>query len=217
MKISEIYNRVVIDEFWDGLEEDLQMVNSDTTLKALIQQANELVFKKFNINPSDTNYTIVGSARLYLYPQLRDVLGLDGNIGDLDIVIPDKNLWIQAGLEDNWNADGIYRPTENIEVFSVWDPSRAGGEYSDIQVRSTQEVIKNSTPINGYNFMSLQDIIDYKISMNRDKEQDIVNLISTYQDSGSSDKIELLKKMTDVIGIDKTKEFLGKLKNNGNN
>lgn len=212
MKITEVYNKVVIDEFWYSLEEDSQVIDTDVSLKGLISQANELVFKKFGVDPSDTIYSIVGSARLYLYPKLRDAFGIEGDIGDLDIVIPDKKLWIKAGLEDAWNEGGIYAPSDNIEVFNQWDPSKVGGSYSNVQVRSTQEIIKNSTLINGYNFMSLEDVLDYKISMNRDKEQDIVNLISTYQKSNSSNKIELLRKMAEIIGFDKTKEFLGKVK-----
>jgi len=213
MKLTEAYNKVILDEFWNGLEEELQLDESESGLKNLIGQANEIIFKKFQINPKDREYCIVGSARLYLYPQLRDAFGLEGTIGDLDMVIPDKKHWIQAGLEENWNKGGVYRPTDDgsIEAFNVWDPAKAGGEYADVQVRSTQEVIKDGTLINGYYFMSLQDIIDYKMSMNREKEQDIVNLISAYQKSGSSNRMELLRRMAKIIGLNKTKEFLGKV------
>jgi len=213
MKLTEAYNKVILDEFWNGLEEELQLDESDSGLKNLIGQANEIIFEKFQINPVDREYCIVGSARLYLYPQLRDAFGLEGTIGDLDMVIPDKKHWIQAGLEENWNKGGIYRPTDDgsIEAFNVWDPARAGGEYADVQVRSTQEVVKDGTLINGYYFMSLQDIIDYKMSMNREKEQDVVSLISAYQKSGSSNRMDLLRRMAKVIGFDKTKEFLGRV------
>jgi hypothetical protein len=198
MKLTEAYNKVILEDFWNGLEEGL-IVEADSGLKSLIGQANDVIFKKFGLKPTDDGYSIVGSARLYLYPQLREAFGLDGSIGDLDMVIPNKQDWVNAGLEENWNKGGIYRPTDDgsIEAFNVWDPSRAGGKYADVQVRSTQ--------------VALADIIDYKMSMNREKEQDIVNLITAYQKSGSSNKMELLKRMAKVIGIDATKEFLGKV------
>lgn len=212
MKLTEAYNRVILDEFWGKLEEEL-VLEADSGLKTLLSQANEIIFKKFGIDPASKDYLIVGSARLYLYPQLREAFGLTGTIGDLDMVIPNKKHWVDAGLEKNWNEGGIYRPTSDgsIEAFNVWDPSRAGGAYADIQVRSTQEVLASSTHINGYNFMSLLDIIDYKMAMNREKEKDVVSLISAYQKSGSSNRKELLRRMAKVIGIDKTKEFLGKV------
>lgn len=213
MKLSEAYNEALISEFWKSLEEELQLDESASGLDTLITQANEIIFNKFKIQPSDRKYCIVGSARLYLYPTLREAFGLQGNIGDLDIVIPDRQDWINAGLEDNWNKGGIYRPTEDgsIEAFNIWDPSRAGGQYADVRVRSTPEVIKDATLINGYYFMSLYDIIDYKTAMGRDKEQEIVNLIKRYQESGIDNRKGFLRRMAQLIGIDKTKEFLGKV------
>lgn len=213
MKLSEAYNQALISEFWKTLEEELILDEGTSGLENLIAQANELVFKKFQINPKERKYCIVGSARLYLYPSLREAFGLTGTIGDLDIVIPNKEDWIKAGLEENWNKGGIYRPTKDgsVEVFNVWDPSRAGGQYADVKVRSTEEVIRDATLINGYYFMSLYDIIDYKMSMNRNKEQDIVKLIKKYQESGVNNRKGLLRKMAQIIGVDKTKEFLGNI------
>lgn len=212
MKLTEAYNRVIIDEFWKGLEEEL-VVEAGGGLDTLISQANEVIFKKFKIQPSDRKYCIVGSARLYIYPTLREAFGLSGTIGDLDMVIPDKKDWINAGLEENWNKGGIYRPTDDgsIEAFNVWDPSRAGGAYADVQVRSTQEVVKDGTLINGYYFMSLFDIMDYKMAMNREKEQDVVNLIKKYQESGINNRKGLLRGIAKLIGMDQTKQFLGKV------
>lgn len=213
MKLSEAYNEVIVTEFWRNLEEELVIDEGASGLEDLIGKANELIFQKFGINPSERKYCIVGSARLYLYPALRDAFGLSGTIGDLDIVIPDKQDWINAGLEDEWNEGGIYRPTNDgsIEAFNIWAPNRAGGEYADVNVRSTEEVIKSATLINGYYFMSLYDIVDYKTAMSRDKEQDIVSLIKKYQESGSNNRKGFLRTMAKVIGIDKTKEFLGKV------
>lgn len=212
MRLSEIYiKEIVLGEFWKGLEKDLIVNEGDSGLKDLIAQANELIFQKFKIDPNSKDYVIVGSSRLYLYPELRDAFNLEGTIGDLDIVIPDRQLWVDAGLEEAWNKGGIYRPTDDgsIEVFNVWDPSKAGGEYADVSVRSTQEVMNDSTNINGYNFMSMFDIMDYKTSLHRDKEKDVVDLINQYQSSGSSNKTNFLRKIVKLIGLGPAKEFLG--------
>jgi hypothetical protein len=125
MRLFEIYSKdIALKEFWSILEKDLVINEADSGLGGLIQQANELIFNKFGINPSDRVYYIAGSARLYLYPTLREAFNLTSEIGDLDIVIPDKQHWINAGLEDQWNAGGIYRPEGNneIEAFNTWDP-----------------------------------------------------------------------------------------------
>ncbi len=215
MRLSEIYvKEVLLKEFWRGLEEDLIIEESDSGLKELIGRANEIIFQKFNINPTDKVYSIVGSARLYLYPTLREAFGLSGTIGDLDMVIPNKELWINAGLEENWNKGGIYRPTDDgsIEAFNVWDPAKAGGRYADVQVRSTPQIISSSTLINGYYFMSLEDIMDYKTKLGRDKEKEVVSLIDQYQKSNVNNKKEFIKRIVRLIGVDKTKEFLGIVK-----
>jgi hypothetical protein len=57
--------------------------------------------------------------------------------------------------------------------------------------------------------MSMGDIMDYKTALNRDKEQDVVNLINQYQQSGSSNKKEFIKRIIRLIGLDKTKQFFG--------
>lgn len=215
LRLTEIYvKEVVLKEFWKQVEEDLIAEGEDSGLKELIQRANEIIFAKFNIDPKDRVYSIVGSARLYLYPTLRDAFGLEGTIGDLDMVIPDKKLWIEAGLEENWNKGGIYRPTDDgsIEAFNEWAPQKAGGAYADVQVRSTADIVRDSTLINGYYFMSIQDIMDYKTKLGREKEKEVVELINQYQRSNVDNKKEFLKRIVRLIGLDKTREFLGIIK-----
>lgn len=217
MRLSEIYVReVLLKEFWKGVQEDLVVESSDSGLKELIGRANEIIFAKFKIKPTEQVYSIVGSARLYLYPTLREAFNLTGGIGDLDMVIPNKELWIQAGLEENWNKGGIYRPTDDgsIEAFNLWDPAKAGGAYADVSVRSTPQIVADSTLINGYYFMSLEDIMDYKTKLGRDKEQDVVSLINQYQKSNIDNKKALIKKMIGIIGVDNTKQFLGLINKN---
>ena len=215
MRLSEIYiKEIMLTEFWSTLEEDLEINEGDSGLTDLIGKSNELIFKKFNIDPKDRVYFIAGSARLYLHPPLREAFNLTGSIGDLDIVIPDKQLWINAGLENEYNQGGIYRPTQDgsIEAFDVWDPSKAGGAYADVKVRSTQEVMGAATFINGYYFMSLRDVMDYKTSLSRDKEKEVVELINYYAKSEFGDKVSFLRKIIQIIGLKKTREFLGAVK-----
>jgi hypothetical protein len=216
MRLTEIYlKEVFLREFWNEFEKDYQLDESASSgLSSLLQEANKIIFEKFNIKPSEKKYFIAGSARLYLYPELREAFNLSGEIGDLDIVIPDQNLWIKAGLEKELKAGGIYRPTSNgsIEAFTVWDPSKAGGAYADVKVRPTNEILQNATNVNGYFFMSLMDVMDYKTSLNRDKEKEVVDLIGKYRKGSFKDKREFLGQMLNAIGKDKYKELfaLGK-------
>lgn len=212
MRIFEIYTKdIILRDFWNRLEEGLEINEGESGLKDYLSKADEIIFKKFGINPSDKVYFIAGSARLYLYPELREVFGLTGQIGDLDFIIPYKKYWIQAGLEEEWNKGGIYRSTDDgsIEAFNVWDPARAGGAYADYKVRATNDILRDANMINGYYFMSLADIIDYKMALNRDKEQEVVNLIKQYQGKDTMGRSEFLNKMIKLIGINNTKNFLG--------
>ena len=70
-----------------------------------------MIFKKFRILPNNKSYFIAGSARLYLYPKLRDAFGLTGTIGDLDLVIPNEQLWVNAGLQEELKNGGIKKKT----------------------------------------------------------------------------------------------------------
>ncbi len=216
MRLTEIYlKEVFLKEFWNEFEKDFQLdeaVSSD--LASLLQEANTLIFDKFNIKPSEKKYFIAGSARLYLYPELRDAFGLSGGIGDLDIVIPNEILWADAGLDKELKAGGIYRPTSDgsIEAFTVWDPSKAGGAYADVQVRPTNEILQSATPVGGYYYMSFMDVMDYKTSLNRDKEKEVVELITQYRKGSFKDKREFLRQILNAIGEENYKELfaLGK-------
>jgi hypothetical protein len=214
MRLSEIYvKEVVLKEFWKELDESM-VAGYDQGLNRLLDVAETIIFEKFKIQPKDKQYFIAGSARLFIYPKLKEAFGLTGNIGDLDIVIPNKQLWINAGLEEQWNANGIYRPTSDgsIEAFNIWDPSKAGGAYADVQVRSTAEVMNDCSFINGYWFMSLMDVMDYKTSLNRDKEKEVVELIDRYRVSNKVDKQVFLRGIVRLIGLDNTKKFIDAIK-----
>lgn len=231
MKLYEIYKDVLTSEIWSKLEsylpQDGLITEIDTTnINQLLNEANLLVFEAFGINPSQKGeYFIAGSARLFKNPMLLKVLNqIDKSfplvIGDLDIVVPDKEKWktlyknytdpnsqflkklaqkigeqniegVMNKFEEGWKlyGDNIYRPgsskkgmglsKNDIEVFSEWRPDLAS-EGGNVNVRSTDEILKNSVQIGGYNYMSVRDVIDYKWQLSRDKEKEIIDLIGKY-------------------------------------
>jgi len=206
MNLTETYYKLALDEFWKQVEVDyMSEEDMDPQLGKLLKVADKLIFQKFGFDKSDKVYFICGSARLYLFPKLREAFGLKSSIGDLDMVIPDRQLWEKAGIEDT-----VYRPSKeyNIEAFDTWDPSRAGGAYADVSVRSDQQILKDSSQVGGYYFMSLTDVMDYKMKMARDKEIDVVNLFKQYLESPVKDRVGFLKKMASIIGFEETKQFI---------
>ena len=211
MRLSEIYIReFFLKEFWGNISEDLLSEVDTAGIEPLLRRADELIFKKFRILPTNRSYFIAGSARLYLYPKLREAFGLEGTIGDLDIVIPNEKLWLDAGLQDELNKGGIYRPTQDgsVEAFTIWDPSKAGGSYADVRVRSTSEILADADEINGYFYMSMADVADYKTKLSREKEQEVVNLINQYKESSTEDKHSFLRQIIHTIGLNNAREFL---------
>lgn len=208
MKLFESYSDVVIKEFWDKLNE-ITLVENTPGLNNLLSKANKLVFEKFNINPSDKVYFIAGSARLYLSPELRQQFNLGDDIGDLDIIIPNKELWLKAGLNEELKNGGIYHPTSDgsIEVFDVWDPNRAGVEYAKFNVRSTDEILKDATFHDGYFYMSLADIVQYKTNLSRSKEKDVVELFNAF--NHGHNKNQILRQIVKILGFAGAKQFLG--------
>lgn len=215
MRLSEIYiKEFFLKEFWGNVSEDLLNEVDTSGINALLSKADELIFKKFRILPNNKSYFIAGSARLYLYPKLRDAFGLTGTIGDLDLVIPNEQLWVNAGLQEELKNGGIYRPTKDgsIEAFTVWDPSKAGGSYADVKVRPTDEILASADLIEGYYYMSMADVADYKTKLSRDKEQEVVNLINQYKESSGEDKHGFLRQIIHSIGLNNAREFLGAIR-----
>ena len=211
MKLSEIYIKdVVLKEFWGQVKEDTESDDNDEGIQPLLKIADEIIFKPFGVNTLDKVYFIAGSARLYLFPKLREAFELTGTIGDLDIVIPDRQFWENANLGDEFDKTGIYRPSEkyNIEVFSVWDPSKAGGQYKDVTVRSLDEILEDSDLIGNHYYMDLFDITDYKLKLNRVKEKKVVELINSYNNS-DEEKFSFLKKIIKTIGLGDARRFFG--------
>ena len=216
MKLSEIYEEMIIRDAWNKLEEAFNetvlLEEGNGKLEALIKEADKVIFKNFGIDPSEKKYFIAGSARLYLYPGLVDFINnvsdkaeetngpqppkTPTEPGDLDIVIPGKEDWnnLKNNLsgkvdmekfESNFNKR-IFRPNElgltqmDIEAFDEWAPQRAGGEYADTKVDDTRKILNRATEFNGYYFMNMYDIINYKFQMGRAKELKIAQLINDF-------------------------------------
>ena len=57
--------------------------------------------------------------------------------------------------------------------------------------------------------MSLVDVIDYKVKLGRDKEQEIVTLVQQYMDGKITDRKEFLRQVIQTIGKENAKKFLG--------
>jgi hypothetical protein len=210
MKLTEIYlKELLLKEVWSDLKEILQIDEAAAkTLKSLLDDADELLFKPFGIKKNNhKKYVVSGSAQLHLYPLLKQALGLE-KPGDLDLVIPGDAEWkhLKQYLEDNgtWEEHKdnyekrIYRPNNDIEAFQEWNPPGA-------KVASTSEIMSNSDKVGDYNFMSFEDIIDYKMDLSREKEQEIINLIKDYKNAQSeAEKSEIVKKILKSTRIEKS-------------
>lgn len=211
MKLKKIIGERLLDVMFEYVDQilakrPLLKENLDPSLQALLKEADKLVFKKFGIDKSEKKYFIAGSAKLYTAPELKTVFDLKNTkLGDLDIIIPNKEDWDKAGLGDKFKTK--YAASDTIEVFSEWDPKKAGEKYADLDFRSTEEIFQDSTKINGYWFMALKDVTDYKLKLDREKEQEINSLTSDF-DKGGSDKISILRKLISTIGPERAKSFL---------
>lgn len=211
MKLTEILlDEVLLKEFWSEVEESLQIDEAITgELSKLLDKAEGEIFKPFGIKKNDTDkYVIVGSARFYLYPVLREAFKLT-EPGDLDIVIPGEKQW--QHLKDNYDEnkwkeheanwkERIYRPTNKIEAFNAWKPQNVPGA-KDFNVSSTEDIMKASSVVDGYNFMSFKDIVDYKLKLSRPKEEEITKLILKYRSSNEKDaKKKIINDIFELIG-----------------
>ena len=219
MKLSNIYfKEFTLKEVCSDIEKDYPITEVvSPQLVSLLNRANDAIFDRFNIKPSDKEYFISGSARLYLSKEISELFNLTKPVGDLDIVIPNKERWINADLEKEYNA-GVFKPVDDgsMEVFNVWDPSKSGDDaYATTKVRSESEIMNDLTFHNGYWYMSLYDVIDYKLGLNRSKEAGVVNLIKKYskamRNGDTEKKSEFLKKI--VLGLGKTeaKKFFSRI------
>jgi hypothetical protein len=202
----------ILDQFFNLVDRNFrgQLTEAmDSSLINLLNTANKTVFDKFNILPTDKEYFIAGSARLYLDTELRDAFNINESLGDLDIVIPSKELWVNAGLEKEYNEGGIYKvPGTAIEVFTEWKPQVADPDkFKDKNVRSTDIILSDANLNKGYYFMPLRDIVDYKTILGREKERQVVKAIASYIDGNPAEKIGILKKLIKILGVNNAKSF----------
>jgi hypothetical protein len=217
MKLYEIYEDAINENHvWKRLGELLSHNEPldeglDGGLIKLLSVSKKLVFNKFSIKPEQRVYFIAGSSRLYLYPDLiaelnkRDSENFKLHAGDLDIIIPNDMLWRNAGLENELKSDGIYKPTgdDTIEVFDEWRPDKVEGfENSDFRTQS--EIFKDLEYIDGYWFMNLKDVLDYKNVLSRPKEAEVAKLIKQYEDRDLSnitkeERFGFISKVADII------------------
>lgn len=201
MKLKRALNEVLLQRFCEDLE-TAQVGTVTGRLASLLNEAQDLIFKPFEINPKEQKYFIAGSARLYLYPELQELLKLKP-IGDLDFVIPGKEEWtkLNAFLAKNPNPKikpqdvqaGRYIPHDYIEAFDEWLPKYDEEAVKDFSVRSTLDILRSSKQVGGYYFMSLYDIMDYKLNLNRDKEKKMTELLISYQKASSAAEKQKIK------------------------
>jgi hypothetical protein len=117
-----------------------------------------------------------------------------------------KNVFLKQ--ESNWEK-GIYRPgnggmnliDEDIEAFTIWDPSRAKGA-KDMSVRSQKDILKDAVNVGGYYYMNIYDVFDYKSKLNREKERQIVEFLQQYLSGEETPQRaeELFRQIGKVIG-----------------
>ena len=105
---------------------------------------------------------------------------------------------------------GIYRPTsdDSIEAFQVWLPGIVDKKYEGMSVRDSNEILSDSRFKQGYYFMPIRDVVEYKFKLNRDKEQDVVKLVNQYRQSSPQEKRVIVKKIISLFGIEETRKLL---------
>lgn len=113
-----------------------------------------------------------------------------------------KKQWKQYGgkiYRPGGTKDGLKLSKSDIEAFDVWDPSQAA-DAKDINVRSTEEILKDAVKIGDYYYMSIYDVFDYKSKLDRNKEKKIVEKLKKFLDgSQTPQEAEILFK--DVYNI----------------
>lgn len=214
-KLKSLVYENLLKRFCEDLERSLTeaSVSPSPKLKSFLKQADEYVFKPFGIKPTEQQYFIAGSARLYLYPELVKALKLK-DIGDLDMVVPNNQHWselesyVKKFPNDYATPEEIelrrYTPTQDelLEVFDKWLPKYDEESTGNFEVRDTNTILKNARMLGGYYYMSFYDIIDYKFALKRDKERPIINLLMQYHKSDDNGKQVIKKQLMALLGND---------------
>jgi hypothetical protein len=220
MKVSSLLTEVLLKKFCESLEEELNESEAPSSgLTTLLNEAKIKVFDKYKIDPKTQTYFLAGSARIHLYPKLQEVMNV-GPIGDLDIVIPSLPTITKELAKTSTTTDTttnktsepikIIKPgekvaiTNEIEIFDKWDPTKAKPKGAkDFSVRSTNDILKDAKLVNGYYYMSLFDVMDYKLNLNRDKEKNLTIELSNYLNAQDiNEKINIKQKILQIFAND---------------
>lgn len=217
IRLQELLREQMMHLFCEELETQIKgSVQVNPKLKSYLDEAQEIIFEPMGINPADKGkYFVAGSARLYLYPDLAAIMNLKGNPGDLDIVVTDPNAWsvlesnidqIDPSLRDDVADKRIFRPTapdNTLEAFDEWKPGLAvkdKSEVEDTSVRSSEQIQKDAKLVEGYYYMSMYDILDYKLKLGRDKEKPLAEyLVQYHNESNTVKKQEIANKILNVF------------------
>lgn len=130
-----------------------------------------------NLNTSD--YLIMGTGIMFALG-IRDI----SDFTDIDLFV-NENGWnkVKNIFENKYNSkwkcyyidifDGL------ISIYNEWRPEKY----------DFYKLFEKSILINGYHYMSLEDVIDWKQKMNRDKDKIHIEMIKNYLNKIKNKKI----------------------------
>lgn len=122
-----------------------------------MQHLNELA----NLNLPKDQYAIFGSGPMGIR-NLREV-------NDLDIIVK-ENLWSKLIKEYSLNEDKGCIQIGQIEIFNNWSP----------WFNNINELIDSSEIINGFPFVRLDYVMEWKSKLGREKDFKDLSLIKNY-------------------------------------
>ena len=208
IKLKSLYIESLHEQLWQSVKHDL-LTEVSSKLQTLLDLADEHVFNPMGIDTKDQVYFIAGSARIFLYPDLISAVNINRQIGDIDIVVPDRKYWKNAGKEDLYNKGWeIKVDGKELSVFSSWDPRLGADQAMDYQVADTNDILKRADQLKGHWFMDFADIIDYKMRLGREKEEQFVKLFMRYKNSSPQERAVVLRRIINTIGFENAKQFL---------
>jgi hypothetical protein len=181
---------------------------------SLLKVLNELD-KDFDLSIGDLDILVPGKKewetlyKNYTDPNSQFLKKLGKIVGEKNIpLVVDrfKKQWKQYGgkiYRPGGTEDGLKLSKSDIEAFDVWE-LRRDKDAKDVDVRSTEEILKDAVKIGGYYYMSIYDVFDYKSKLDRKKEKKIVEKLKKFLNgSQTPQEAEILFK--DVYNILKKK------------
>lgn len=208
IKLKSLYIESLHERLWQSAEPNL-LIEVSSKLQTLLDLADKHVFEPMGIDPNDQAYFIAGSARIFLYPELIKAVNIDRDIGDIDIVVPDRKYWKNAGKEDLYSKGWEFEVDgKELSVFSSWDPRKGADQAADYQVADTRDILNRADQLEGHWFMDFADIIDYKMRLGREKEEQFVKLFMRYKNSSPQERAVILRRIIRLIGRKNAEQFL---------